>query len=135
MKDPAGQTSLTKQVLPVSSNTELGPARQIEQGRNVDQTNRSRTILQTFANDFYYGNGGENQGKRMTLAQAAGVLNKKRGFNDALVLGRINMKSPIANFLRLFHQLFEVDGELFTGEGLASRSLPGAAKAHNQDSN
>ena len=81
------------------------------------------------------GMGGENQGKRMTLAQAAGVLNKKRGFNAALVLGRINMKSPIANFLRLFPQLFEVDGELFTGEGLAICGSRSTAKAHNQDSN
>ena len=94
VKDPAGQTSLTKQVLPVTSFTEIGPARQIERGGNVEQTARSRTTLQTFADNFFYGNGGENQGKRMTLAQAAGVLNKMRGFNAALMIGRINMKSP-----------------------------------------
>ena len=92
----------------------------MKKGGNVDQTNRSRTILQTFANAFYYGNGGENQGKRMTLAQAAGILNKKRGFNAALVLGRINMKSPIASFLRLFPQLFEVDGNYLQVKTLPS---------------
>ena len=73
-------------------------------------TNRSRTALQSFADEFFYGNGGEFQGKRMTLAQAAGILNKKRGFNAALLLGRINMKSPIGNFLRLFPEKFKIDG-------------------------
>ena len=46
----------------------------------------------------------------MTLAQAAGILNTKRGFNAALTLARVNMKSPIANLLRLFPELFEVEG-------------------------
>ena len=55
MKDPAGQTSLTKQVLPVTSFTEIGPARQIERGGNVEQTARSRTTLQTFADNFSMG--------------------------------------------------------------------------------
>ena len=60
-KDPAGQLSLTKQVLPVASAMEVKPARQIERGGSVEVANRSRTALQTFADDLYVGNGCENQ--------------------------------------------------------------------------
>ena len=55
VKDIVGQTSFTKQVLPVSAATEVGPARQIERGGNVETTNRSRTVLQPFANEFFFG--------------------------------------------------------------------------------
>ena len=129
VKDTADQTSFTKQVLPVSSATEVGPARQIERGGNVDTTNRSRAALQPFADEFFYGNGGENQGKRMTLAQAADILNKKRSFNAALLLGRINMKSPIGNFLRLFPEKFKIDGNYL--EVLSSTPAPAPAVARN----
>ena len=106
VRESAGQVSLTKQVLPIASATEVGPARQIERGGSVDMANRSRAALQTFADDFYFG----NEGEKMTLAQAAGILNKKRGFNAALLIGRINMKSPIGNFLRLFPDKFKNEG-------------------------
>ena len=58
VRDSAGQVSLTKQVLPVASATEVGPARQIERGGSVEMANRSRAALQTFADGFYFGNGG-----------------------------------------------------------------------------
>ena len=74
----------------------------------MEQTRRSRTLLQPFADNFYYGDGGQNQGRRMTLAQAAGILNGMPGFNAALLLARINMKSKIASTLRRFHKLFEI---------------------------
>ena len=99
---------MTKQVLPVATYTDVGPARQIEKGGNVEQTRRSRTLLQPFADNFYYGDGGQNQGRRMTLAQAAGILNGMPGFNAALLLARINMKSKIASTLRLFFDWFEI---------------------------
>ena len=49
------------------------------------------------------------EGKRMTLAQAAGILNTKRCFNVALTLACVNMKSPIADVMRLFPELFDVE--------------------------
>ena len=108
--DTAGQTSLTKQVLPVASFTDVGPARQIEKGGSVEADRRQRTLLQPFIDTFYYNSGGQNQGKRMTLAQAAGILDKMPGFSAMLVLARINMKSRISNTLRLFPDLFEIQG-------------------------
>ena len=44
----------------------------------------------------------------MTLAQAAAILNGMPGFDAALLLARINMKSKIASTLRLFPDLFEI---------------------------
>ena len=87
--------------------------------------NRSRAALQTFADDFYFG----NEGEKMTLAQAAGILNKTRSFNAALLIGRINMKSSIGNFLRLFPNKFKIEGNYVQvqsssngmGQGLPAR--------------
>ena len=101
-----GQASLTKQVLPVSASTEVGPATQIERRGNTEVRNRSRTLLRRFADGLYF----NNHGKRMTLAQAAGHLNEQAGFKRALTLARVNQKSPIGNFLRLFPEYFEIDG-------------------------
>ena len=71
---------------------------------------RSRAILKPFADNFYNADDGANQGRRMTLAQAAAVLNRIPGFNAALLLARVNMKSKIASTLRLFPDLFAIDG-------------------------
>ena len=110
VRDTTGQRSLTKQVLPVTSFTDVGPARQIEKGGNVETDKRQRTLLQPFVDSFYYGDGGQHQGKRMTLAQASGILDKIPGFNAGLLLAHINMKSRISNTLRLFPELFEIQG-------------------------
>ena len=76
----------------------------------MEADRRQHTLLQPFIDTFYYNSGGQNQGKRMTLAQAAGILNKMPGFSAMLVLARINMKSRISNTLRLFPDLFEIQG-------------------------
>ena len=101
-----GQASLTKQVLPVSTATEVGPATQIERRGNTEVRNRSRTLLRKFADKLYF----NNHGVRMTLAQAAGQLNEQAGFKGVLTLARVNQKGPIGNFLRLFPEYFEIDG-------------------------
>ena len=77
---------------------------------HVEADRRQRTLLQPFVDTFYYDGGGQNQGKRMTLAQAAGILDRMPGFGAALVLARANMKSRISNTLRLFPDLFEIQG-------------------------
>ena len=106
VRDPRGQASLTKQVLPVSASTEVGPATQIERRGNTEVRNRARTLLRRFADGLYF----NNHGKRMTLAQAAGYLNEQAGFKGAITLARVNQKSPIGNFLKLFPEYFEIDG-------------------------
>ena len=66
-------------------------------------------MLRRFADGLYF----NNHGKRMTLAQAAGYLNEQAGFKGAITLARVNQKSPIGNFLRLFPEYFEIDGNYF----------------------
>ena len=74
----------------------------------METDKRQRTLLQPFVDSFYYGDGGQHPGKRMTLAQASGILDKMPGFNAGLLLAHINMKSRISNTLRLFPELFEI---------------------------
>ena len=52
----------------------------------------------------------ENQGRRMTLAQISTLLDRIPGFKAAQILARINMKSRISSTLRLFPDLFEIQG-------------------------
>ena len=104
--DTAGQESLTRYALPVESATDVGPARQIERGGNVEVDRRQRTLLQSFVDTVYRG----NKGTRMTLAQISTLLDKIPGFKAAQILARINMKSRISSTLRLFPELFEIQG-------------------------
>ena len=110
VKDVVGQESLTRFALPVASATAVGPPRQIEKGGSVETNRRQRNIIEPFVSTFYFGNGGQNQGKRITLAQASTMLDKIPGFKASLILARVNMKSRIASALRLFPNLFEIQG-------------------------
>ena len=80
VKDIAGQDSLTRNALPIASFTEVEPARQIESVGNVETDRRQRTLLQPFVDIFYYG----NQGKRVTLSQASGLLDRIPGLRCRL---------------------------------------------------
>ena len=104
--DAAGQESLTRNALPIESATDVGPARRIERGGNAEVDRRQRTLLQSFVDTVH----GENEGRRMTLAQISTLLNRIPGFKTAQILARINMKSRISSTLRLFPDLFEIQG-------------------------
>ena len=92
----AGQESLTINALPIESATEVGPSRRIERSGNVEIDRRQRKLLDSFVDTAY----GQNQGKRMTLAQISTLLDRVPGFKAAQVLARANMKSRIASTLR-----------------------------------
>ena len=104
--DTAGQEQLTRNTLPVESATDVGPARRIERGGNAEVERRQRTLLQRFVDRVQ----GENEGRRMTLAQISTLLDRIPGFKAAQILARINMKSRISSTLRLFPDLFEIQG-------------------------
>ena len=105
--DTAGKESLTRNALPIESATEVGPARRIERGGNIEADRRQRKLLESFVDTVY----GQNQGKRMTLAQVSTLLDRVPGFKAAQILARVNMKSRIASTLRLFPDLFEIQGK------------------------
>ena len=63
VRDIAGQESLTRYALPIASASEVGPARQIEKGGNVEADRRQRGVLQQFVDTFYYGNDGQHKGR------------------------------------------------------------------------
>ena len=84
----------------------MGPARRIERGGDAEVDRRQRTLLQSFVDTVH----GEHEGRRMTLAQISALLNRVPGFKAAQILARINMKSRIASTLRLFPELFEIQG-------------------------
>ena len=84
----------------------MGPARRIERGGNAEVDRRQRTLLQPFIDTMY----GENEGRRMTLAQISALLDRIPGFKAAQNLARINMKSRMSSTLRLFPELFEIQG-------------------------
>ena len=84
----------------------MGPARRIERGGNAEVDRRQRTLLQSFVDTVH----GENEGRRMTLAQISALLDRIPGFKAAQNLARINMKSRISSTLRLFPDLFEIQG-------------------------
>ena len=67
-------------------------------------------MLQSFVDNLYYGNGGQHQGNIITLAQASTLVDRMPGFKASLILARINMKSRISSTLRLFPDLFEIQG-------------------------
>ena len=87
VRDTVGQVSLTRSDLQIASATEVGPARQIEKGGNVEADRRQRTIIQPFVDTFYYGSDGQNQYKRMTLTQISNVLDRFTGFKASLIVG------------------------------------------------
>ena len=82
--DTAGQEQLTRNTLPVESATDVGPARRIERGGNAEVDRRQRTLLQPFVDTVY----GENEGRRMTLAQISALLDRIPGFKAAQKLTR-----------------------------------------------
>ena len=84
----------------------MGPAGRIERGGNAEVDRRQRTLLQPFVDAMY----GENEGRRMTLAQISTLLDRFPGLKAAQTLARINMKSRISSTLRLFPDLFEIQG-------------------------
>ena len=105
-----GQLSLPRYALPIASASAVGPSRQIEKGWNVEADRMQRGMLQPFVDTFYYGNGGQHQRKRILLAQASTMLHIIPGFKASFILVRINMKSWFASTLRLFPDLFEIQG-------------------------
>ena len=103
--DESGKTHLTKftQPTPEGTTEDKGPTN-LEQQHSVQTEEEIRNVLQPFAE------------KTLELLQAKpeiplGTLGQKlnsQGFQDAARKAGINMKSPMANFLRAFPEHFQV---------------------------
>ena len=104
--DSAGKTHLTEFTQPVpEGTTEDAGATTIEQKRSVQTEEKIRAVLQPWAEkvlELLKGTKGE-----MPLGTLGQKLNPQ-GFLDAGRRAGINMKSPLANFLRAFPEHFQM---------------------------
>ena len=125
--DEQGREYMTKFTQPVAANSEELPERRMERGGSATAETRKRRVLGALAGQVRAFIGS----KRKTLAQV-GAFIKPRGFRQLALEARINMRSPVANFLRTFPELFAVQTE-GTGESYVSRApsvpaFPGARR-------
>ena len=103
--DTNGNRFLTKFTQPVRGEAETLPPRRIEQGGSAIVEERKQRMLAPFVQmvKTYIAQ------KTVTLGQVGDFL-KNKGFRAAALEARLNMKSPIANFLRAFPDVFDVQG-------------------------
>ena len=106
--DDQGNRYLSKFTQPVRGNVDDPPARRIEMGGSEQNETRKRQVLIDFAERVkrQIGDG------TVTLSQVGTFLRRVGGFQAAAREARLNMKTPVANFLRAFPDTFDlrIDG-------------------------
>ena len=124
--DEQGREYMTKFVQPVPETSEELPARRMERGGSDVVEQRRRRVLRDLARNVasYIGQ------ERMTVMRLAGYL-RPRGFKQLALEARINMRTPVINFLRVFPELFaieRVDGVSYVQTIAAEPAFPGARR-------
>ena len=101
--DTEGNEYLTKFTQPQTSSAEELPARRIEQGGSAQADERRERVLSDLAMQVrkFVGD------KTVTLATVGKFLTT-RDFRKLALEARLNMKAPVANFLRAFPDIFAV---------------------------
>ena len=102
--DENGKEHLTKFVQPVTGNPETLQPRRIEQGGSVQTAGFQRTILEDLASQARRWIGD----RTVTNLQLNAML-ARSGFKEAAKRARINMRTPVLNFLKLFPDIFVVE--------------------------
>ena len=103
--DTEGKTFKTKFTLAVPGGSEtLRPSR-IEAGRPAQADDRKLKVLGDLAVELRRKIGN----RTITLGQV-GMFLAGRNFRNLALEARLNMKAPVANFLRAFPDTFEIDG-------------------------
>lgn len=109
--DTEGNTFKTKFVLPVADRTDDAGPRRMERGGSEQTDLRRMRILNSFADRVY-----EHFGAGRTVsASRIGQFLQTLNFRQSALEARLNMKSPVVSFLKLFPGKFEVktlDGQI-----------------------
>ena len=102
--DEDGKAHLTKFVQPVAGNPETLQPRRIEQGGSAQTAGFQRTILDDLASQARRWIGD----RTVTTFQLNAML-ARSGFKEAAKRARINMRTPVLNFLKIFPDIFVVE--------------------------
>ena len=101
--DNEGNEYLSKFTLPVSGNAEELPPTRLEQRGSVQTEDKRKRVLNDLAVQVRRWIGD----RTVTLGQVGQFLSS-RNFRNLALEARLNMKSPVAGFLRTFPDTFEV---------------------------
>ena len=102
--DESGKEHMTKFVQPVTGNPETLQPRRIEQGGSVQTAGMQRPILSDLAEQAR-----KWIGDRTVTTSQLGAMLTRSGFREAAKRARINMRTPVLNFLKLFPDIFVLE--------------------------
>ena len=105
--DESGKTFKTKHVLPIQGSTDA-PVRSIEMGTNLATTKRAKGILEDLKRQVI---GRFGYGRETTIARIGTYVNSIPNARIMMKEARINMRTPIATFLRLYPESFVISGQ------------------------
>ena len=128
--DTSGKSYLTKFVLPVDGPASTTDPVMIEQGGSVQTRNKQIRILQPFADGLkrYLDTSGPISSHRvLNILQS---VEGKRALTSAIAQAKLNKRSVVLNFLRLFLNMFKIDkrGNTMFVSSIEATQQPKAAR-------